>query len=107
MAELRAQDEITARAVEFAILTNLRTDAIINARWRDIDLATGVWTVPREYVKGKKGKRKEFKCPLSKPCIALLKALSNHREADEFVFPGMGRGTLLHYLHRFGRVDAR
>jgi integrase len=106
MAELRAQPGIHARAVEFGIRTNLRTDAVINARWRDIDLVNAVWTVPKEFVKGRRGKRKEFKCPLTAPCIALLEALPSTREADERVFPGLGRSSLLHYVKRFKRMDA-
>jgi integrase len=106
MAELRAQPDIQASAVEFAIRTNLRTNAVISARCRDIDLVTGVWTVPKEFIKGKKGKRKEFKCPLSARCIALLEPLLSNRYPDERVFPGLGRTSLLHYIQRFKRVDA-
>jgi hypothetical protein len=52
MAELRDRDSISARALEFAILTAARTSEVIGAKWSEIDLDTGVWTVPAERMKG-------------------------------------------------------
>jgi len=39
VADLRARDAIAARALEFLILTNVRTDAVLKARWEELDLA--------------------------------------------------------------------
>ena len=38
MADLRARDAIAARALEFLILTNVRTDAVLKATWDQFDL---------------------------------------------------------------------
>jgi integrase len=48
MAELRARDGITARALEFVILTTARTGEVIGARWAEIDCDQRLWTVPVE-----------------------------------------------------------
>jgi hypothetical protein len=38
MDDLRARDAVAARALEFLILTNVRTDAVLKATWDQIDL---------------------------------------------------------------------
>ena len=55
MEMLRKRDSISARALEFAILTAARTGEVIGAKWSEIDLDAGVWTVPAERMKGGKG----------------------------------------------------
>jgi Arm DNA-binding domain len=45
-AELRAQEGIAARAVEFALLTASRSGEARGARWSEIDLDAAVWTLP-------------------------------------------------------------
>ena len=82
MAELRDRDSISARALEFAILTAARTSEVIGAKWPEIDLDAGVWTVPAERMKG----GKEHQVPLSKRAIAILEGLP--RERGGYVFPG-------------------
>jgi hypothetical protein len=51
MQALREQPAVSQRAVEFAILTGMRTDAVIGARWTEINMAEKVWTVPPERMK--------------------------------------------------------
>jgi integrase len=82
MAELRGRDSISARALEFTVLTVARTADTIGARWQEIDFDTGVWTVSD----GRHKTGKEFEIPLSKRALALLKALP--RERGGYVFPG-------------------
>jgi integrase len=82
MAELRDRYSISARALEFAILTAARTSEVIGARWSEFDIEAGVWTVPAQRMKG----GKEHQVPLSKRAIAILHGLP--RERAGFVFPG-------------------
>jgi integrase len=82
MAELRDRDSISARALEFTILTAARTNEVIGARWPEFDLGAGVWTIPAERMKG----GKEHQVPLSKRAIAILEDLP--RERGGYVFPG-------------------
>jgi len=51
MAELREQEGVAARALEFLILTVARTGEVLGARWSEVDLAERLWTVPAERMK--------------------------------------------------------
>lgn len=88
MAELRAREGISARALELTILTALRTSEVIEAKWDEIDLASGVWTVPAERMKAKK----EHQVPLSGRVIDVLRSLPR---LGEYVFPGVREGRSL------------
>ena len=79
---LGKKSSVSARALEFAILTAARTGEVIGAEWSEIDLKAGVWTVPAERMKGSK----EHQVPLSKRAIAILESLP--REKGGYVFPG-------------------
>ena len=82
MERLSKENSVSARALEFAILTAARTGEVIGAKWSEIDLNAGVWTVPAERMKG----GKEHQVPLSKRAIAILESLP--REKGGYVFPG-------------------
>jgi integrase len=82
MAELRDRGGISARALEFTILTVARTADAIGAKWKEIDLATGVWTV----FDGRHKTGKDFEIPLSKRAIEILQELP--QESGGYVFPG-------------------
>jgi integrase len=86
LAELRQQQEVCAKALEFAILTAGRTGEVVGAQWAEIDLAARLWTVPAERMKA----GKEHRVPLSEPALAVLEAMGEIR-TGVFVFPG-GRG---------------
>jgi integrase len=104
--ELRGQPGVSARALEFAILTAARTGEVIGARWSEIDLAQGTWTIPAERMKG----GKEHRVPLSAPALAVLARVPGGGPS-EFVFPGgkPGKGlsnmALLSLLRRMHRAD--
>ena len=51
MAELRTRVGMSARSLEFAILTAARTGEVRGAKWSEIDLDAAVWTVPKERMK--------------------------------------------------------
>jgi len=71
MVLLRARPALAARALEFTILTAARTNEVLGARRCEFDLAKRLWTVPGERMKH----GLDHRVPLSKPAIALLKAL--------------------------------
>ncbi len=107
MAMLRAVDSMDARALEVAILTNLRTNAVLGAKWPEIDLGRAVWTVPKDRMKGRKKTRKPFRCPLSAPVLAILAGLPRY---GEFVFSRpdghpLGENSMLDCLKKFQQVD--
>src|SRR5262245_53561864 len=81
MATLRARDSVSARALEFTILSAARTNESIGARWSEIDEKAKTWTIPGERMKSKRPHR----VPLSERALTILRGLP--REGD-FVFPG-------------------
>jgi integrase len=106
MAELRDQEGIAARALEFAILTAARTGEVSGATWSEIDLEGRLWTIPAERMKG----GREHRVPLSEPALAILRAMAEVRTGDH-IFPGvrgrrpMSSAALLTTLQRTGRGD--
>jgi integrase len=104
MADLRQQQGVAARALEFAILTASRTNEVLGARWEEFK--DGVWTVPAERMKA----GKEHRVPLSKPALAIVERMAEIRDGD-FVFPGDNPGrplsnmSMLMLLRRMNRGD--
>jgi integrase len=84
MAKLRSEDNISARALEFTILTAARTGEAIGARWDEIE--GNVWTVPASRMKG----HREHRVPLSSRAMAILASLP--RDDSGFIFPSPTEG---------------
>jgi integrase len=86
MAKLHAKEGVSARALEFTILTVARTGDTIGATRREINKAEKLWTVPAARVKGKKGARKrDHVVPLSRQAVAALDAVPVE---SDYIFPG-------------------
>jgi integrase len=91
VAELRRQEGVAARALEFAILTASRTGEVIGACWGEFDLAARLWTVPGERMKAGRGHR----VPLSARAVEILEEMKRHRQDDQqFAFAGAKGGAL-------------
>jgi integrase len=80
MAELRQRDSLSARALEFLILTAARTGEVIGATWAEIDFEEKTWTIPASRMKG----GKEHRVPLCDRAIEILKGLP---QSGSRVFP--------------------
>ena len=90
MAKLRAKDSVSARALEFTILTACRTGDTIGATRKELNRRDSLWTIPKERVKGKKGaRRKDHIIPLSNAALA---AIDGAPEGD-YLFPGGKEGA--------------
>ncbi|HIE9555448.1 TPA: integrase domain-containing protein [Klebsiella pneumoniae] len=75
----------TRLLIEWQLLTWVRPGEAVRTRWSDIDIKTGMWNIPAEFMKMKK----PHKVPLSKEALRVLesmKAISGHRE---WVFPSI------------------
>jgi integrase len=91
MAALRAQAALSARALEFLILTNVRTDAVLKAAWSEFDLDAGLWAVPLTSLKDRKHRKEGFRVPLSPRALEIVRSMEQAR-VSLFVFPGQARG---------------
>lgn len=91
MAKLRAKEGVSARALEFTILTVARTGDTIGATRQEINKAEKLWTVPAGRVKGKRGARKrDHVVPLTDQALA---ALDSVPAEGSFIFPGGKEGA--------------
>lgn len=105
MVELKAQDGMGSRALEFAILTAARSGEVRGAIWGEIDLEAGTWTIPAARMKAEK----EHRVALSSAAIKLLEALPRVDDS-ELLFPSskntvLSDMTLTAVLRRMGRSD--
>lgn len=82
MGDLRAIEGVSARCLEFTILTAARSGETRFARWAEIDLEKAIWSVPAERMKAKK----EHRVPLSPAALALLESLPRSENTD-LLFP--------------------
>jgi integrase len=107
MVALRAQDSISASALEFAILTVARSGEVRNATWDEIDPERAVWMIPGERMKAGKPHR----VPLSSRALAVLQSVRLLSAERGLIFPGrplqrpMSMTTLRSPLRRMGRAD--
>ncbi|AMM13355.1 integrase [Burkholderia sp. PAMC 28687] len=90
MVTLRAIQGISARCLEFTILTAARSGEARGARRPEVDLDKGIWIVPSERMKGKK----EHRVPLSPAAIALVKAMPV-RPDNDLIFASPRSGSML------------
>lgn len=106
LPEIRNASGISARALEFLILTATRTGEIIGADWSEVDLKARAWTIPGSRMKG----GREHRVPLSVQAIDILNAMKAYRQSD-YIFPGQRTGkplssmALLEVLRGIGRGD--
>lgn len=104
-ARLQRHHGVSARALQFAILTGARSGEVRGARWSEFDLTAKVWTVPAVRMKMKK----EHRVPLSEAAIILLAGLPSVNGSDVLFRSNRGGGlsdtALLMVLRRM-HVDA-
>ena len=71
MAKLRQNQSISAKALEFLILTAVRSGSVRLAEWSEIDFEKNIWIIPAEHTKA----RQEHRVPLQSQAIKLLESL--------------------------------
>ncbi len=109
MADLRSHriklNRQTYLAVEFMMLTFVRTGEMIKAEWGEFDFDEKTWLIPAHRMKMKK----DHLVPLSTQSIAILKELRDLHNHPVYVFPSrnarnnhMSNNTILMVLRRMG-----
>jgi integrase len=112
MADLRAREGVAACALEFLILTNVRTDAVLKAAWEELDLDEAMWKVPLANLKDRAFRKESFRVPLIARAIEIVRRMQDAR-VSMFVFPGQSRGkplsnmALLTLLKRMSAGDEK
>ncbi|MSR14187.1 MAG: site-specific integrase [Gammaproteobacteria bacterium] len=90
LANLRQVEGMAARALEFLVLTAVRSGSVRSAEWQEIDLEAALWTIPAEHTKTKQVHR----VPLCPAVVQMLKALPRLARGD-LIFPNMRSGKAL------------
>jgi integrase len=92
MVQLRQQEGVAARALEFTILTAARTAETTGAKRGEANIAEKVWSVPAERMKA----GKEHRVPLSSRALTILSGAAATETGDgAFVFAGGRKGKPL------------
>ncbi|MDP2223732.1 MAG: site-specific integrase [Nitrosomonas sp.] len=106
MQQLRRQSGIGAAALEFAILTAVRSGEVRGALWSEINLSERLWLIPGDRMKA----GREHRIPLSDAAIAVLKQMQENH-VSVYVFPGVKQDkplsdmSLTAALKRMGRNE--
>ena len=69
LASLEQKRGFSVLALRFAILTAARTGEVIGARWEEIDMEAGLWTIPAQRMKA----RRAHRVPLADPVLEVLR----------------------------------
>jgi integrase len=93
MKQLREKSGSSARALEFCILTAMRTSEIRKAAWEEIDFDAKVWSIPGPRMKMKRPHR----VPLCDRAMVILREMQAIRQND-LVFSGDGEDGLLSHM---------
>jgi integrase len=109
ISELREQEGVAARALEFTILTAARTGETIGATWDEVNALVEQWSIPAERMKA----GKEHRVPLSAPALAILRDAEGNRPfvGSDYVFAGGKPGkplsnmAMIEVLRRMTRAD--
>lgn len=89
MAQLRANSCLSARALEYTILTATRTGESIDAQWPEVNIRERVWTIPKERMKA----GREHRVPLTDAAADILAGLP-HLAGNPHLFPGVYKRPL-------------
>jgi len=89
MAKLRTHDCVSAKALEFLILTGVRSGSVRMAAWSEIDFDNKLWVIPASNTKT----QQEHRVPLTTQAINLLRSLTNSKNNTK-IFPSQRGKTL-------------
>jgi integrase len=85
---------VAAYALELLILTGVRSNEVLGARWAEVDIANALWVIPKERMKT----GKEHRVPLSPSAMRVVNAMAAAKRLD-WVFPSpRGDGGLSHIV---------
>ena len=77
-------------AAEFAIITATRSGDVRGARWDELDLDTGLWTIPAGRMKA----GRQHRVPLSAPAVEILAEARGYSNGSDLVFPSKTGGEI-------------
>lgn len=98
--QLSDRDLLSARMLQFTILTSMRTTTVLKVQWNHIDMRERVWSIPAIHMKAKR----PFVVALSGEAMRLLTSLPT---VSDYIFPSprdfakpMSNNTMLSLLKK-------
>ncbi len=98
-------DQLTKHALQLVVLTFVRTNELIGARWEEIDWNAKQWRIPASRMK----MREEHIVPLSNQVLEILQQLRLRTGNNVLLFPSrtkpmgtISNNTMLYALYRMG-----
>lgn len=109
VAALRSRPALSAKALEFGILTAARAGEVLGMTWGEVDVDAKLWVVPAARMK----RGVEHRVPLSEPAMKIVRdlALGSNRKPDAFVFPAekatrsMSDAAIMRLIRRMGYAE--
>lgn len=92
-ATTRPLSKKTQLALWICLGTACRIGELLQARWEHVDFDKGVWFIPRENVKGGRGKKQEHYVFLSRFAHRHFEALKEMTGQSEWLFPSKNQRT--------------
>jgi integrase len=91
--ELKKRPSTSADALEFLILTTMRTFPVMTAERGEFDISGAVWTIPAVKMKGQGETGRDHRVPLSPRAVEIIRArLAKMEKTDRWIFPGQKAG---------------
>jgi integrase len=85
---------IAAYALELLVLTGVRSNEILGAKWAEVEVASSLWTIPKDRMKT----GREHRVPLPPSAMRIVRAMASIKRSD-YVFPSpRGDGRLSHIV---------
>jgi integrase len=93
MADLRSLKGVSARALEFCVLTCARSNEVRGGTWGEVNLRDKVWTIAAERMKG----GREHRVPLTDRALKIL-----GKPGAGALLPGLSHSSMSRVLSRLG-----
>ncbi len=77
----RQGDLISKYALQLIAMTFVRKNELMNAKWNEVDLHAGIWTIPAERMK----MRRTHIVPLSKQAIEIFKRIQEEYPSNHYI----------------------
>jgi len=109
MAELRMRAAPSARSLDFTILTAMRTETVLGAKWPEIDRDQKMWMIPA----GRPGLKRpgDHRVPLSDAALAVLDAVGwpepGSPRSKGYIFAGAKPGRPLSNMAMLNLLQER
>lgn len=96
------ENERAASVVKFGLYSGRRRGEILNLKWKDVDLESGIVTFPGMHTKGAKTQA----LPVNQSCLDILKRC-HELKTSEYVFPGATGGFYTSFENVWKRLKKR